>query len=159
MPATGPIVVLAYVGTASVLLFGGLVIALGVLVAFLLTRGGAGSPYDQIGAGGLARDHEHQGPAPAPGSAAEQLEREQEVRQMLAARHERLVRRGQPGLDVEAEAQRLLSSQKGGAGHDAELVAEVRQLVQARNERRIRQGLEPLDLDAEVARTLEELGS
>jgi len=104
-------------------------------------------------------------PAPKPGSAAERVEREQEIRQLLSARNERLVRSGQPGLDVEGELARLLGieqdgpSAAAGTAHDAELLAEVRQLVQARNERRIRKGLEPLDIEAEVTRTLEELGS
>ena len=147
------------------LVFGGLAILLFVLVAFLLTHNAGGSAYDQIGAGGLSREGEFvaaQRP-PARGSAAEQLEREQEVRQMLRARSERQVRAGRPALDVEAELSRLLERAQAQAGasraHDAELLAEVRQLVLARNERRLRQGLEELDVDSEVRRTLEELGS
>jgi hypothetical protein len=161
---SGPIVVLAFAPSAgSLLAFGTLVIVVMVWVAFMLTRG-SGSAYDQIGAGGLVRDGEHAGagPAPAPGSAAALLEREHEIRQMLRARSERLVRAGQPALDVEAELARLLTSEPGGRAastHDAELLAEVRQLVRARNERRVRQGLEPLDVEAEVARTVAELGA
>jgi hypothetical protein len=80
---------------------------------------------------------------------------------MLSARSDRLVRAGQPALDVEAELARLLTDAPGGraSSDDPELLTEVRQLVQARNERRVRKGLEPLDVEAEVARTLEELGS
>lgn len=78
---------------------------------------------------------------------------------MLGARSERLVRSGQPALDVDAEVARLLGEQVRRASdpRDPALLAEVRQLVTARNERRLRQGLETLDVDAEVARTLDEL--
>ena len=76
---------------------------------------------------------------------------------MLAARSERMVRRGEPALDVDAELARLLTPASAPGKHDAELAEEVRQLVIARNERRIRQGLEPLDEDAEVTRTLAEM--
>jgi hypothetical protein len=64
-----------------------------------------------------------------------------EVRQMLAAKDERLRRRGEPGLDVEAEAERLLAEAAADAAAgdgDEELRAEVRQLVVLRNERRRR---------------------
>jgi hypothetical protein len=97
------------------------------------------------------------GPVPAPDSPQARAERELEIRQMLVARSERLVRRGRPALDVEAELARLLDDERPARSHDAGLVAEVRQLVLARNERRARQGLEPLDVDSEVKRTLEEL--
>jgi hypothetical protein len=79
---------------------------------------------------------------------------------MLSARSERLVRRGQPALDIDAELARLLADEQGGRAsnpRDAGLLAEVRQLVMARNDRRVRQGLQPLDVNAEVARTLEDL--
>ncbi len=76
---------------------------------------------------------------------------------MLGARSDRLVRRGQPPLDIEAELSRLLAPTQGTSEHAPGLVDEVRQLVVARNERRARQGLEPLDVDAEVDRTLAEL--
>jgi hypothetical protein len=84
-----------------------------------------------------------------------------EVRQMLAAKDERLRRRGEPGLDVEAEAQRLLAAAEAeaaaAADGDQELRAEVRQLVALRNERRRRAGLEPLDVEAETERELADL--
>ena len=76
---------------------------------------------------------------------------------MLSARSERLVRKGQPALDIDAEITRLLVDEQAPATRDGALVGEVRQLVMARNERLIRQGLEPLDVDVEVARTLREL--
>jgi hypothetical protein len=132
-----------------------------VSVAFVIT-GGTSSAYDQIGAGGIAREGEYEAaPAPVAKSAAGRAERELEIRQLLNARSERLVRAGQPALDVDAELARLLASDQGVQASnrpDPELVAEVRTLVVARNERRIRQGMEPLDVEAEVKRALEQLG-
>ena len=78
--------------------------------------------------------------------------RDDEIRQMLEARNERRVRRGQEPLDVEAELARL-----SRPAIDPALAAEVRQLVQARNARRVRRGEEPLDVEAEVQRALDEL--
>lgn len=146
-------------------LSGGALVVLGtvaliaiVSVAFLLT-GGAGSAYDQIGAGGIARKDEYDGtPAASSDSSAGRAERELEIRQMLSARSERLERSGRPALDVDAELARLLAAERPHDAPDPELVAEVRTLVVARNERRIRQGMEPLDVEAEVMRTLERLG-
>jgi hypothetical protein len=76
---------------------------------------------------------------------------------MLEARSERLVRKGQPALDVDAEVAKLLQLQP--RTQDAGLEREVRQLVTAKNERRVRKGQEPLDVEAEVERTLQELSS
>jgi hypothetical protein len=75
---------------------------------------------------------------------------------MRPARPPRLVGRGEPALDIDAEVAKLLAPAQSPA-HDPGLAREVRQLVVARNERRGRQGLEPLDVDAEVQRTLAEL--
>ncbi|HEX3509584.1 MAG TPA: hypothetical protein VHT27_00655 [Solirubrobacteraceae bacterium] len=128
-------------------------------ILFLVTRG-HDSMYDHIGQGGLSRESDFASvaPAPPPDSPAAAAEREQEVRQMVRARSDRLVRRGEPPLDVDSEVARLLGEQPSeAAAVDEGLVEEVRQLVVARNERRARQGLEPLDVDAEVERTLEEL--
>lgn len=83
-----------------------------------------------------------------------------EVRQMLEAKSQRRVRRGQAPLDVEAETERLLAAAeapRGKAAIDAELRAEVRQLVVVRNDRRLREGLEPLDVEAETERQLADL--
>ncbi len=142
-------------------LFGVVALSLIVSLVALASRGG-GSAYDQIGRGGLAREEDYvgSGSTPAPDSPQGRAERELEIRQMLVARSERLVRRGAPALDIDAEMARLLGREEGGRAskpHDPGLVAEVRQLVLARNERRARQGLEPLDVDIEVKRTLEEL--
>jgi hypothetical protein len=142
--------------------FGTVAFSLVMSVLFLVTRG-KDSMYDQIGQGGLSRESDFAGSGVGASesplnSAAAAAEREQEVRQMVRARSDRMVRRGEPALDVEAEVQRLLGGQaEPRATADPELVEEVRQLVHARNERRRRQGLEPLDVDAEVERTLQEL--
>jgi hypothetical protein len=143
----------------ALVVFGAVALSVVMSVIFLV----GGSAYDQIGKGGLVRDGERAGemPAPAPESPAGGAERETEVRQLLQARSERLVRRGHPPLDVEAEVARLLAPEAGAAAdraHDATLTAEVRQLVIARNERRARQGLPALEVQAEIERTLRELG-
>jgi hypothetical protein len=130
------------------------------LVLLVSSRGaGGGSIYDEIGSGGLTRDSGSAGPSLAspPDSPAAIAEQEREIRQMIGARSERLVARGRPPLDVDAEVARLMAATRQPAAHDAGLVNEVRQLVVARNERRVRQGLDELDVDAEVARTLKEL--
>jgi hypothetical protein len=124
-------------------------------VVFLVSRGGM---YDHIGEGGFSNDggDAPDAPAPAPDSPAGRAERELEIRQMLGARSERLLARGEPALDIDAEVARLMAPPSQPEGHPPALVEEVRQLVVARNERRRRQGLEPLEVEAEVARTLQE---
>jgi hypothetical protein len=138
-----------------IIVFGAVAFSVVMSVIFLLSRG---SLYDQIGQGGLTRDGEQPAGAapPSPESPAGRAEREQEIRQMLGARSDRLVSRGEPAIDIDAEVARLMEPPPESHGHAAGLVAEVRQLVVARNERRERQGLEPLDVDGEVARTLSE---
>jgi hypothetical protein len=138
-----------------IVVFGAVAFSVVMSIVFLCTRG---SLYDQIGQGGLSRDSESAaGPAPPPlDSAAGRAEREREIRQMLSARSDRLVGRGQAALDIDAEVARLLAPAQTVAQPTA-LATEVRQLVVARNERRVRKGLEPLDVEAEVASTLEEL--
>jgi hypothetical protein len=137
-----------------IVVFGAVALSVVMSLVFLFTRG---SSYDEIGQGGLMTGPEGGGmPAPAPESPAGRAERELEVRQMLTARSERMVGRGQPALDIDAEVARLLGPAEPHA-YSAGLTEEVRQLVVARNERRMRQGLEPLDVNAEVTRTLQEL--
>jgi hypothetical protein len=123
-------------------------------IAGLLFRHVSGS-WDSIGKGPFAIEQElppmRPSPEPAPVDRAAQ---ELEVRQMLEAKAERLRRRGEAPIDVEAEAKRLLDDGGRPTGHDAQLRAEVRQLVVARNERRRRQGVEPLDVEAETERQL-----
>ncbi len=137
-----------------IVVFGAVAFSLIMSIGFMLSRENV---HDQIGQGGLSRDHElpDAPPAPAPDSTAGRAEREREVRQMVGARSARLVRAGKPALDVDAEVARLLEPARPAA-HEAGLTDEVRQLVVARNERRVRQGLEPLEVEAEVVRTLQE---
>jgi hypothetical protein len=138
-----------------IVVFGAVGLSVVMSLVFLFSRE---SVHDQIGQGGLSRDGDFPAtaPAPAPDSAAARAEQELEVRQMLSARSERLVRAGKPALDIDAEVARLLAPDQPKQ-HDPGLTDEVRQLVVARNERRARQGLEPLAVEAEVARTLDEL--
>jgi hypothetical protein len=143
--------------TFGIVVFGAVGLSVVMCVVFLFTRG---PTHDEIGEGGLVRDSEAGAGllAPPDDSPAARAERELEVRQMLTARSDRRVSRGEPALDVEAEVARLLGPPQA-EGRSPGLTEEVRQLVVARNERRVRQGLEPLDVDAEVERTLEELGA
>jgi hypothetical protein len=136
----------------SFVVFGTVAFSIVMSVLFLVTRGND-SMYDQIGAGGISRESDY-GAVETPAAKSEQ---EQEVRQMLRARSERAVQRGEPALDIEAEVTRLLGGGGSSVEHDPAILAEVRQLVEARNERRIRKGMEPLDVEAEVSRTLGEL--
>jgi hypothetical protein len=74
------------------------------VAALLLNRGA----YDQIGRSSITFDHEA---TRADGVTSAELERE--VRAHVQARNARLVARGKPPLDVEAEVKRRLSSQDG----------------------------------------------
>ncbi|HEY3759299.1 MAG TPA: hypothetical protein VGL37_06020 [Solirubrobacteraceae bacterium] len=118
--------------------------------------------YDQIGQGGLSTVSEDRPggglPDRALGLAAAEAERELEVRQMLDARSNRLVRQGAAPLDVDAELRRLehLAAIRVDR-RDEDLVEEVRHLTIVRNERRARQGLEGLDIETEIERVLVEL--
>jgi hypothetical protein len=159
-------------------LFGSIALFVVVGLLSMLTRNNL---YDQIGQGGLTLGEDPFGGG-APGepegsggivgaggtgtsgvgsSLDDRAEREQEIRQMLQARSDRLVRQGQAPLDIDAELARLQPAvhvrADGSGSHDAALTEEVRQLVVARNERRGRQGLQPIDVEAEVQRTLSEL--
>jgi hypothetical protein len=138
-----------------IVVFGAVALSVLMSLIFLFSRG---SVYDHIGEGGLSSEREHAGgaPTPAPDSPASRAEQELEIRQMLQARSDRRVGRGEAPLDIDAEVARLLAPAQAST-HDPGLTNEVRQLVVARNERRGRQGLEPLDVEAEVERTLAEL--
>src|SRR5271167_1331007 len=109
-----------------IVVFGAVAFSVVMAVAFLLTgrRSPGGTIYDQIGQGGLSGEadmsgaqpiHDRRSPADAP---AAQLEREREVRQMLSARSERLVRKGQPALDIDAEVARLLQAPPSTTAHE-----------------------------------------
>jgi hypothetical protein len=131
------------------------VLAIVVAVIASLASGGL---YERIGRGGFSMDgHDQQRrPGPAPGSAAARAEADAEIRQLVEAKSDRRVARGQAPLDVDAEIAKLTDT--GPAPADEGLREEVRQLVIARNERRVRQGKEPVDVEAEVERQLRDLG-
>ncbi len=154
MQAAFPIVVFGTVGLSVVM-----------SLVFLLSKG---SMYDEIGSGGFPGEGESPGGPGGPGGGSpfghapdytdyhsiarspelQSAEREQEIRQMLQARSERAVRRGEPSgaLDVDA----------GGGAADGRpsprAAATTRaspkrscSFVVARNERRERQGLGAAD--------------
>jgi hypothetical protein len=150
-----------------IVVFGAVGLSVVMSIVFLVSKGSA---YDEIGQGGLSGGGEPPDAHPPAGATAGhydsitrspefgQAEREHEIRQMLQARSERLVCRGEPALDIDAELARLTAAAPSASTQqDQELATEVLQLVVARNERRERQGLQPLDIEAEVARTLAEL--
>jgi hypothetical protein len=114
----------------------------GAIVALLTSR----QQWAQYGSDRLLLDSE------SPRAPAAQLQRDEEVRQMLEARNARRRRRGEPEVDVETELARLTAL--ADADGDGELRDEIRQLVVARNHRRARKGLAPLDVEAEIAREL-----
>jgi hypothetical protein len=140
--------------TFEFVVFGAVAFSIVMCLFFLFSRENV---HDEIGSGGFSSEREFSAPPPATAvdALAGRAERELEVRQMLGARSERLVRSGQPALDIDAEVARLLGPSQP-QGLEPGITEEVRQLVVARNERRVRQGLEPLEVEAEVARTLEE---
>ena len=132
------------------------VVVVGASVVAVITFALSDKTYAQIGRGGLSLRDGADRPAAEPLSGAGfEAVRDDEIRQMLEARNERRVRRGQAPLDVEAELATLVRPAAPVA--DPALVAEIRDLVIARNERRVRMGKEPLDVEAEVARQLREL--
>jgi hypothetical protein len=133
------IVIFAVVGISVVL-----------AVVSLFFRGRA---YDQIGRGGIGDDREIRPAAPS-GGAVDLGERDDEIRQMLAARNARHAARGEASLDVEAELARLTAP-----AVDPALREEIRELVIARNSRREAKGQPPLDVDAEVERQIRDLGA
>ena len=133
-----------------------LVVVIGAALVAVFTFLGTGKLYDQIGRGGLSLREDDDGRGGGGGGAANPAvaarEREDEIRQMLTARNERRIRRGEAPIDVDAELQRLTAPTI-----DPALREEIRQLVVARNERRARAGKEPLDVEAEVERQVREL--
>ena len=133
-----------------------LVVVIAASIVAVGTFAISGKTYEQIGSGGLSLGDGTDRPASEPLSGAGfEAVRDDEIRQMLEARNERRVRRGQEPLDVEAELASLVRT--AAPASDPALEEEVRQLVIARNERRQRMGREPLDVEAEVARQLRDL--
>ena len=130
-----------------------IVVAVAIVIA-CLSYIGTGGIYSGLGRTGLSLDEPDLRPGPPPGSAAANAEAREEIRQMLEAKSDRMERRGEAPLDIEAEIASLTAPP---GGDDPALREEVRQLVVARNERRARQGKEPLDVEADVERRLREL--
>jgi len=132
------------------------VVVLGAIAA-VAAYVGAGKLYKGIGKSEFFMDSDDPRFAAAaretPQSRAEAAE---ELRQLVTAKSDRRVARGEEPLDVDAEVAAL--STPADHGRDAALREEVRQLVVARNERRARKGEPPLDVEAEVERQLRELG-
>jgi len=126
----------------QLVLFG--VVILGVIVAAIALASNR-NVYSQIGKGGLFEDGKSVPATPAP-------LRTEEIRQMLVARNERRMRRGEAPLDVDAELARLETAV------DPALAQEIRDLVIAGNERRRRRGEAPLDVEQEVERQVHQLG-
>ena len=109
--------------------FGTVLIVVAVIAILIAAASywGTGRIYSGLGReGGLDMTREPAVPSSGP-------EVQEEIRQMLEAKSDRRVARGEPEL-------------------------EIRQLVVARNERRLRQGKEPLDVESEIERQLRELG-
>jgi len=136
-----------------------LIVVIGGALVAVFTFIGTGKLYEQIGRGGLSLREDDdgrggRGGGAPPNAAVAAGERDEEIRQLLAARNERRARRGQEPIDVEAELRRLTAST---IDVDPALREEIRQLVVARNERRARAGKEPLDVDAEIERQVREL--
>jgi len=119
---------------------------------------------DEIGKGGLTlEDPLPPPPAPSrPMTAMAKAEQKAEIRQMVQARHDRQVARGETPVEVDVEVERLLAmgaemEPDPSSEHDDLLREEVRQLVVARNDRRMKHGEAPLDVESEVDRQLKDL--
>ena len=129
-------------------------------IATILFAGAFGL-LEQLGRGEMAIDERPPRPAPVPNSPAAVAEREEDIRQLVQARRDRALARGEPPLDVDAEVDRLMALDPAGRPEaeqqDAALREEVRQLVVARNERRAARGEPPLDVEEEVDRQLRDL--
>jgi hypothetical protein len=134
-----------------------LIVLLALPIAAVLFAGAFGM-LEQLGRGGLSIDDAPRPRAPTPQSASGRMEREEEIRQLVQARHDRQRARGEQPLDVEQEVSRLLAIDPEAGPEqerqDAALREEVRQLVVARNERRLARGEPPLDVEAEIERQL-----
>ena len=126
-------------------LFGTVIVA--AIVAIISLKG---ERYDHIGRGGLFEDEPQRRPMPAAATAAV---RDEEIRQLVAAKNARRAAKGQAPVDVDEEIARLTPE----PSHDPQLVAEIREMVELKNARRLRQGKEPLDVDEEVRKQVRDL--
>ena len=133
-------------------------VVLVAIVVACLSYIGSGAIYRGLGRTGLSLDEPDLKPGPMAGSPAAHAEAQEEIRQMLEAKSDRMQARGQAPLDIEAEMADLTMG-SAAAPADAALREEVRQLVVAGNERRMRRGEDPLDVEAEIDRQLRDLGA
>jgi hypothetical protein len=137
-----------------------LIVLLALPIAAVLFVGAFGL-LEQLGRGGLSVEDAPLRPAPPLQTTAGRMEREEDIRQLVQARHDRQRARGEQPLDVEREVSRLLAIDPDAGPEqelqDAALREEVRQLVVARNERRLARGEPPLDVEAEIERQLRSL--
>jgi hypothetical protein len=119
---------------------------------------GAFGLLEQLGRGELSIEEMPLSPPKPIASKAGRMEREEEIRQLVQARHDRQQARGEQPVDVEQEVRRLLAIDIDAVPEpdrqDAALREEVRQLVIARNERRMARGEPPLDVETEIERQL-----
>jgi hypothetical protein len=122
-----------------------------VVAAVMLAR--SGKALDEFRNRGMVMDRDAPR-GPAPGSAAADAERDAEIREMLHARNQRRLRRGEAPVDVDAELRRLTGGGVAAGGRDPALEGEIRQMVMARNYRRVRAGKPPLDVEAEIEREI-----
>ena len=134
-----------------------LIVLLALPIAAVLFVGAFGL-LEELGRGGLSIEDTPVPPARPLETATGRMERKEEIRQLVQARHDRQRARGEHPLDVEQEVSRLLAIDLD-AGTEPErqhaaLREEIRQLVVARNERRIARGEPPLDIEAEIERQL-----
>ncbi|MDQ6777217.1 MAG: hypothetical protein M3071_13595 [Actinomycetota bacterium] len=129
-------------------------------VVALIALVSSGKPWEEFGRGRLVMDRDSAqaaGPQLAASPAALR-ERDEEIREFLAARNERRRRRGEALMDVEAELRRLTAPQVRECAIDDGIRAEIRDLVIARNHRRARAGKPQLDVEAEIEREIAQLG-
>jgi hypothetical protein len=148
--------VLLAIDSGTVLIAAALIAIPVAVIAFVT---GAGKALDEVGKGDFAIEQEFPGAGTGPVAPATRAEREAEIRQMLQARAYRAEQRGTEPVDVDAEMEKILASERGtgSLANDKELRQEVHDLVIARNERRQRAGKEPLDVEEEIERQLREL--
>ena len=89
--------------------FGTVIVAVvicGAVIA-VITFLSTGKLYDQIGRGAFSIDEERgRGRPTSGGGGGSARERDDEIRQLLQARNDRRLRRGETPLDVDAEVER-----------------------------------------------------
>ena len=138
-----------------------IIVLVAIPIAAIAFIANAGNAFRSIGKGGLSVEFESDLPQGLRDSGAEASRRgaEDELRQMLEAKAYRQSARGEEPLDVDAELERLLAEQRGGAAAErpGSCARRSASWSSPATQRRARQGKEPLDVEAEVERQLREL--